>query len=476
MSNNPTLIEISNKWKLDAKLEHNVKYFYNLSTFNTVLSGDKCYVIGRKGTGKTAIAEHILNSINEETFALKLTFKGYPYNELYGLDNKRYTNPSQYITLWKFIIYSVIAKMFATNENIKPELRKTLQDLYDPEPIRVLSTAIRNWTSGKMDFSILGNSLSYEKRVEPKLNYSWIEITDLLENVILNNIDASKYFIIFDELDDDYKELSDKESLKFYISLITSLFKAVQDIKSIFKGNNILPVIFLRDDIYELITDSDKNKWSDFKLNLEWGESNIKKMLTYRIAKASEMEINNFEKAWGTIFLRSGVKVGTKGRKTIESYEYITRATHLRPRDYIKYIQVCAEEAVSFKFNHIGPSTIKKTDRVFSNYMRDEIVDEISPILPEIKEILQIISQLHKWNFSNQEFKRQYKINIQSGFVTEPNVDFVLRTLYNFSVIGNQQRGKMGNLYFKYTHNNMTLNLNEQLVLHRGLFKSLQIE
>ena len=64
--------------------------------------------------------------------------------------------------------------------------------------------------------------------------------------------------------------------------------KAVQDIKSIFKEKKqvICPIVFLRDDIYLLIKDTDKNKWGDFKIALEWDEPKLKAMLAYRISKA----------------------------------------------------------------------------------------------------------------------------------------------------------------------------------------------
>lgn len=43
-------------WKLDAKLEDNDRYFYLAPDVESLLRGERAYVIGRKGTGKTAIA------------------------------------------------------------------------------------------------------------------------------------------------------------------------------------------------------------------------------------------------------------------------------------------------------------------------------------------------------------------------------------------------------------------------------------
>ena len=71
-----------------------------------------------------------------------------------------------------------------------------------------------------------------------------------------------------------------------YFSLITGLFKAIQDIRSKFKEKYIYPLIFIRDDIYELIKDNDKTKWGDFSETLDWNESSIKRLLAFRFTRA----------------------------------------------------------------------------------------------------------------------------------------------------------------------------------------------
>ncbi|HWN09698.1 MAG TPA: hypothetical protein VNO50_10595 [Pyrinomonadaceae bacterium] len=44
-------------WKLEAKLEDNDRYFFHTSDVDLLENGSRCYVIGRKATGKTAISE-----------------------------------------------------------------------------------------------------------------------------------------------------------------------------------------------------------------------------------------------------------------------------------------------------------------------------------------------------------------------------------------------------------------------------------
>lgn len=462
--------EIATNWKLEAKSEDVGRYFYHMNEVEAILSGSKNYIIGRKGTGKTAISEFILTKGNqEEIYCEKLSFKNFPFNDLYELTNKKYTPPNQYITLWKYLIYSVICRLMLKNNKINSQVRDSLSLSYSTDPITNLPVIISCWTNS--DFRI-------ENGTQQTINLSWIEKVNILENIIQKNLDNSNYYIIFDELDEDYRDIKNIEEFKPYNNLVTSLFKAVQDIKSIFRFSNlkIHPVIFLRDDIYNLIKDPDKNKWSDFKIEIDWDENKMKRLIAFRISKAISLtqDVLSFHKAWELIFHRSAVQMGDQGRKQMHTFDFIARSTQMRPRDFIKYIQACAEDTY---FNHrpfIYPETIKQVDKAFSNYLKAEIEDEIQALIPDIPQVFQVLSQIRKWNFTIPEFKTAYNIYLESGTIKESNVDYVLQTLFNFSVIGNQPKQKLIQ-FFRYKNKEARINFNENIVVHRGLFKALQI-
>lgn len=117
------LREISN-WKLEAKLEDNIRYFLPVPEVGAIRTGNRSYIIGRKGTGKTAIASHLTDSSKVGQQVEKLSFKNFPFNELYKLENSSYTKPNQYITLWKYIIYSTAVRMMASSTSIDLSIRK----------------------------------------------------------------------------------------------------------------------------------------------------------------------------------------------------------------------------------------------------------------------------------------------------------------------------------------------------------------
>ena len=47
-----TILEEIEDWKLEAKLESSERYFYHTRIVDRIAAGKKCFVIGRKGTGK----------------------------------------------------------------------------------------------------------------------------------------------------------------------------------------------------------------------------------------------------------------------------------------------------------------------------------------------------------------------------------------------------------------------------------------
>lgn len=257
------------------------------------------------------------------------------------------------------------------------------------------------------------------------------------------------------------------------------MFKAVQDIRGIFgaKRKRVFPVIFLRDDIYDFIRDADKNKWKDFQLGLEWNETKIKHLLAFRISRAFDPVgvPMSYDQAWSHLIEPGGVAMGSEKKRIIPTFDYIARSTHLRPRDFIRFLQVSAEEELKRGISpKIRRETLRQVDKAFSNYLKDEIVDEIYAILPEIPQILDIFSQIRKQTLSQELFRQMYKERaLDEGFrVKDP--DFVLRVLFHFSVIGNQPR-QHTHTVFHYLNKDARINRYETIVIHRGLFKALGI-
>jgi hypothetical protein len=468
------------EWKLEAKLEDNARYFFHVREVQLAEQGKRSYVIGRKGCGKTAIAEYLCRQREADTFSLKLTFKNFPFNELYELRDLGYAGPHQYITLWKFLIYSHVCQLMARNEAVEQGVRETLRRAYLENQVPTLPRRINRWLDREFGSELFGSSHGETAgTTEPdRRRANLIERVNKLEDILLQNLDSARYIIVFDELDEDYRNIIERQQYDQYSALITGLFKAVQDVRAVFSEQRykLYPVVFLRDDIYEIIQDSDRTKWNDLKIALDWDVDRIKDLIAFRISRAVSLtaEIMTFDAAWHILFFRSNVRVGS-GKKSTHSFDYIARSTHLRPRDFIQYLKVCCEEELYHpeKLSRVTPVVIKKVDSAFSNYLKSELIDEIHGVLPDISSIFDVLSQLRKWSFNNKEFIDAYNRQIKRGNLKERDPSFVLQILFLFSVLGHHDNGRQHN--FRYLNKEARFNFDEQVIVHRGLLKALQL-
>lgn len=467
--------EIDQGWNIDAKQE-NSKYFYNVEEVNMLAEGRKSFVIGRKGSGKTAIAQHLRLLQSKEVFAESLTFTNFPFNVLYKLSNEvDYTHPNQYVSVWKYIICYYICKNILSTNNIPNNIEKFLKSIYPDIQNNSLERILKETTIKNIGVSIcgFGFDLGFEK---DKSTFTWLELSEILEKIIINYCKNEKYFIIFDELDEDYRNFESKEAEYNYKCMLTSLFKAVQDIKSnITKlGIKVYPIIFLRSDIYERIDYSDKNKWSESIIDLKWDSSQIKKMLAYRISVAMNNPNMNFDKAWNRLFSRDKVRMGNMKSREMEIFEYIERSTEMRPRDFVKYIKESVRIAMENNVYPITPQIVKDADSNFSEYLKSETGDELHAMLPEYRKILDLLSSIRKQFFKFDEFEREYKSLVERKEIPSGDVREILRLLFEAGVIGNRPKIKNQTI-FSFDKKSARFNYNETMVIHRGLYKALNI-
>lgn len=467
------------KWRQEAKLEDLERYFFHINEVDAIQEGLRYFVIGRKGTGKSAIAEHLLRMQGAKRFAQKLTFKNFPFNELYSLSNERYTAPNQYITLWKYIILSTVAQLMIENENVPLLARSKLEKVYPPKGgIEPLARRIARWTDRKFGIKILGSGIDIEgKRVVEDNESSWIERVEVLEAFILEWIDDSEYYVILDELDEDYAPAARVNERDPYKQLMIGLFKAVHDLKAVFARKSVRPVIFLRDDIYSELRDSDKTKWSDASIELEWSEAKLQRLLAFRISRAIDPggPSLSFQEAWRTIFRADTISAGYRKSQRVGIFEWMTKLTHLRPRDFVYYLQLCASSAVEHEHTRIPASVLTQLERTFSNHLRSEIEDEMQGLMPDIPQVLDVLSDLRKQHFWVDDFVERYEAHVKRGLVEARDGGQVLSMLFHFSVVGNQPR-QMTTTVFRYKSRLARLNTREVVIVHRGLLKALQID
>jgi hypothetical protein len=480
------LEEIIEKWRQEGG-EEDSKYFYYRAEIKGILNGDKYYVIGRKGSGKSAIAKYIIETLpeTESSFFAKEIF----FSDLPNYKGEKKGNP-YYENECLLLIYKKFYDLLMDNSS---EENKEKLDEY-----------VRSYSEDPKTGRLVRGEASDNIIISPK------NLCEIYKKALLEYADSASYYLTFDGLDNKYDSYSVSvdpsdekyENFDSLIKLLTSLFIAVHDFKEAFRkekeysaeNKKFNPIVFLRDDILDQITHPDSRKWSgDHGFSIDWNENNIKKLIAFRISKAISPDFDYpFDFVWPLIFDQKEIRAGARGLKKKNAFEFIADFTQMRPRDFITYISKCAENELNSPLSQndylIKTKTVKTTGKVFSNILRDEIGLEIQVLLPEYRKIFGLIP---KQCFTYEEFEHWYNVAFNEGYIkTKIPVKKILEILFNFNVIGRQPKGEIRDQYendgktiirydkpaiFKYMNKNVMFIPSESFYVHKGLFAAFSI-
>lgn len=209
-------------------------------------------------------------------------------------------------------------------------------------------------------------------------------------------------------------------------------------------------------------------------IDLEWDTTRIKQMLAHRLCVAMDIDDEDFDVVWEKAFSKEKVIMGNNGNRKMPIYNYIERSTEMRPRDFIQYIKECAAIAKEKQEVFISPHTAKDADESFSEYLKGETIDELFAVLPEVDEILGLLSTIRKQSFRFNIFEIHYTALVEEGKIPKRDVKRVLLYLFEAGVIGNAPTMR-SQAIFNFSKNMPRFNFNEPMLIHRGLYKALQI-
>lgn len=148
------------------------------------------------------------------------------------------------------------------------------------------------------------------------------------------------------------------------------------------------------------------------------------------------------------------------------------RSTFYRPRDIINYVRQCSAAAKQRGVTKLDSEIVKQADESQSEYMRREVIDEMYSIVDDISEILDLFSEMRKSIFSIGEFSEMYDEYYKNGKPPLSATEMV-KLLYHFNVLGNVTTGN--HQVFAYNTHKKSINLRENVCIHRGLLKCLHI-
>lgn len=412
-----------------------LSYFLKTEAVEKIESGDCYVVIGRKGSGKTALVKYF-SQPRRDYASESPSLRDYPWKLHSQRKNLGASDIESYVSSWRYLIAvkanSVLlaTKGMKSNTDAQRAARDFLTDNYggiSPNLRDILAPKRLKVTKKTFAPQILGNALG-SIDIEDAAGGVSSELDVLTDALLLNaetmasQSGVSHIDIHFDELDQGLASLDDRHR-----EMVTGLILATRSIRTDKKLSDMVrPVCYIRTDVWDELTFSDKNKVSQSSaVTLEWDSDTLLDLINERIrVKLGE--------AYSWIDLDDEKLM--RGSQT--KWSHIISRTFLRPRDVIQFLNYAREAAVKtyVDSDFFDNDDIQAARTPYSRYLKQELDDEIGPHWDRWPEALQACSEIVTITFSRDKFTEVY--NRRRSTKNPFSSDEALESLYNFSVIG----------------------------------------
>jgi hypothetical protein len=431
--------------------------FEDHPAYQDVRAFSRFLVIGRKGSGKTAIFKILLTQGKHDYFSFGHTFTDYPWQHHDLQARVGVPEADRFTHSWKYLILLSLSKILLNQDQAVPfdepslqasaRLERFVVDTYgsrDPDLTQLFtpSKKLRLKPHFELDWKVLKVGISPESVPMGELPTIVQDVNqNLLRYVMACLHPDHEYFVCFDQLD-----LGFDPNKPEYSNRLIGLLLAARDINLAARNEKrkASVVIFLRHDIYDELHFEDKNKITEnFSSTIEWdAPPRTDKTLRVLMEKRFEavLAADGSERiSWDMVFDETKQMPGHQTK-----YSHILDRTYRRPRDVIRFCNaVLKQYKLRAKVDdlHFENIDINKARPEYSDYLLNELDDEIHKHLPHYKQYLDIIRTVGLWQFGLQDFESAWATQLISA---QLDAKSALKELFEFSVIGFYRAGGKG--------------------------------
>lgn len=448
-------------------------YYDKDNIIETAINSSKFLFLGYKGSGKTALSEHLRLMKRDDLIIDQLLLESFPYKSFTKMVSGSDDSEVKIKVAWNWLLKIKVLGSLISDKDAKSllevELNKAIELFTQLGifPLTNISSLVKKSSSNSFKTGI--KIFSYEHTNETEnASISFELALDYISNLVLSFKEEKRHLIIIDGIDDI---LTSGET---QYKSIAGLVNVVKNINKDFVQNALLVkiIILCRTDIFERLPDPNKNKIrSDFSFTFNWyveGSDNQERCGLIDIANLrTQLVYPNVKNVFKSFFPNTIEGKDTK--------QYLLDMTRHTPRDFMRlmfYIQSECKEKVRSE-------DIKKAlSKYSSDYFIPEIRDEMTGYIP-YKTVDTVIKLLA--SFRNREIRfRDFKDEFEASPDLKGNLtaEYTLNVLYECSAIGNiyeyDDNGTQ-RITFKYRNRNSSFNRRNGIILHRGLWKGLNI-
>lgn len=372
-------------------------YYVATDEFQRALEGSVRLAVGRKGSGKTALFFQVRDQIrsNRKNIVLDLKPEGHQLKRFRDILLRLGSSVQEHVAaaFWEYVLLLEIChkilqkdRSLHTRDHNLFEPYRRLANLYKNDDLieeadfseRILGLVIRiitefdeRYGSDKDQYLTVGqvNEIIYKHDI-PKLREELVEYLRWKDSI----------WVLFDNID---KGWPTRGVGQIDTIILRALLDATRKIEQYFRKNEIelFTIIFVRNDVYELLVDETPDRGKESKVSLDWTDSDrLRELLRLRLVYNGLSPSTGFQTAW------NGICASHIGGE--DSSEYLIERSLMRPRNFLTLVNHCKSNAVNFGNSKITVKDIQQACSIYSADIGNEIGLEIRDVFPEAEDIL----------------------------------------------------------------------------------------
>lgn len=368
-------------------------YFVQTGQYHLARRGHARLVVGRKGSGKTAIFYAVRDSFSRTPARLILDLKpeGHQFTEFKEAILRHLTPGLQAHTLTAFWNIILLAEM--ANKIAEEEYTWAHRDPQRAARFGAVTAAYEGCGhafTGDFSERLLKQVEHLKSRWPGKASeiITNAQVTELLYgNQIraLNDTlaeylrDKEEVWLLVDNLDKGWPVGGSK---KEDILILRTLLEATRKLQRQLERHNIAfhCLVFLRNDIYEHLIRETPDKGKDTEIDLDWSDPELFKELIRRRIVASGLINGTFEDVWGTVFDQF---VGIRS-----SFDYLLDRTLMRPRDFLLFIHRAIETAINRGHTKVSADDVGQAELSYSEDLLKSTGFELQDVFADMSDFL----------------------------------------------------------------------------------------
>jgi hypothetical protein len=448
-------------------------YFVETAEYLRTLRGEIRLVTGRKGTGKTAIFFRVRDTLRDKPNSIVLDLKPESHQlsrfreELLKIANIGVFDH----TLAAFWYYVIISEVFI---KIKAQLDHNAR--YEASAIsrgdEIDGLLANLQISGSGDFTSRLNRLTTIIIPEiENLNRTGNKFSpELLTNIVFkdgigklrsilfkNTTTKSKIVILFDNIDKGWPAGGVSE---FDIRAVRLLIEALDTMRRDLgaQGREFLSVVFLRNDIYELLVEQTPDRGKSAQVSIDWTDrAKLRQLVFKRLQSNEQKPVLNFDKLWCVYF-----PACVRGQ---HAFDYFVDHCLMRPRFLINIIENAVAHAINRGHEHVEEEDCTDAVSQHANYLLSDFGYEIRDVSGVSADILYGFIGINSVLTKSDVFKC-----FRNAGIVEENMDHALWLLLWYGMIGIQTSKGVQKYIYDYQYDMKRLDADIRICDEEAVF------